>query len=131
MTVIAVAGMLGSVIAPGIDSVNNADELQDTINKTLALSQKIKAQFDTLISATTQLDQELKQEVLDNINTMTKLNAQVVLAQQRAGDNYRTIQMIGVIFLVFIGLILILKKFGMLDALEEAIKTLFRWRKKK
>ena len=126
MVGIGVAGMLGNVASSGMDAGENASQLRTQIQNIQAQTATLKEKFNSVISQETKLDEQMKMDIVNNIDEIAKTSATARVAKRNYEKQYRQIQITGVVFVIAIFFLLLLKRLGLLDALEELLKAPFK-----
>lgn len=113
--------VISTVGQSAYDSVNESEGLRkaiiDTKNRTASLKQK----WDSIISQQSQLTNEIRAQILEDLDAISKNKASIDIAKENFQKNFTKIQMAGVSFVVVIFFLLLLKRAGILDYLEDLI----------
>jgi hypothetical protein len=123
---IAIAGMIGNVAGAGEDAGKNADELRKNIKDVEAATASMKAKWDSVISQETALDDQVKADIIKDIDDIAQISAKAKVAKDNFSVQYRKIQMAGVLFVVAIFFLLLLKQTGILDSIEDLFLSPFK-----
>lgn len=109
----------------GLQKKQLNDSIQESINK----KNKLQENYNKLLSEAGQIDQELIQDQYDIIDEMNRLQANMKIQKEVFDAQFTAIKVTGIIFIFGIGLLLILKKFGILDEVNNAIFSIFKKKK--
>lgn len=106
------------VIKPSIDNATQSQSIKDNIQEINKQSDDLKKQFEQLNSDISKFNQELSDQITNNINTISKLHAQIYLAQNEINSGQKKIQMYGIIFICFIFFALLVKQFNIFSDIK-------------
>jgi len=129
--IVGIAGMIGTVGTAGFDAGKSTDDLRKQIKDIKAHTATLKEKWETAIKAATALDQQEKDDIVTIIDQMEQTSAKARVAKRQFDQEYRKIQMYGIIFIVIIFFLLLLKHTGISDALQDLILSPFQNKKKK
>jgi len=132
MEVIGGIAFLGMMITMGREGKNygtdkaNIDVAVEAAKKRQADTAK---QFEAILTQQVVLDEKLKTEIVNNIDQLDQLQAQLQVTRWNAVARFAAIQTAGVVFIAVVIFLYILKAFGFLHDINEAVAGLFRGRK--
>lgn len=132
MSVFGLVMMLPILINLGKSSAtygSQKKQLDDSVQESINKKNKLKENYDKLFSEVGQIDQALIQDQYDIIDEMNQLQANMKIQKEAFNAQFTAIKVTGIIFIFGIGLLLILKKFGILDEVNNAIFSIFKKKK--
>jgi hypothetical protein len=97
-------------------------QAQDKLNR-------YEAQFNKIVADKTALKDDIKREMDSDLEEITNLINQLPVIRVNAAKRYRSIQLTGILIMLFVGFLYILRAFGFLHDINEAIVGLFRGKK--
>ena len=107
------------------DSATQSEGIRQAIRNTRATTNVLKKRWDDIITGQVVLTQEIRQAILDDLDTISQNSARMRLAKEEFEKSYQNIQIAGVSLVVVIFFLLLLKRAGILDyfdtLIEEAI----------
>jgi|LakMenEpi03Aug12_release.lakeMendotaPanAssembly.Ray.scaffolds.fasta_scaffold493118_1 hypothetical protein len=110
----------------------NQDE--DDVNNQIAQAQtelqKFQNEYDKILKTNAEFSTEVQQKMTENLEKILQLQSNLKIVKENSIIRYRSIQLAGIIFIVVISMLFILKGFGFLNDIEQAILGFFKGKKK-
>ncbi len=116
---IGITQMVVGVIKPSIDAAVYSEAIQKNIAQTKEETENIKEQYSKLSQDIKKFDVELKNDIQNKLNTISKLHAEINEYQSQIQDTKKKIQMFGIIFIVTIFFSFIIKEFDLFNFLKK------------
>lgn len=105
----------GSIAQNGVDAGESADNLRQNIQLTNEKTETMKSAFDSVIKGDKQLAGQMRNDITNALDTIGQIQAQMSIDKRKFNDQYKKIQVSGVVFVVALFFLLLLKKSGVLD----------------
>lgn len=117
---------LATIGLAGNDAAKNSQSVKDSIANSIAQKQQWQDKYNNLIKSGAKDMASMQAEHTILVNEANKLTSELKASQDLFTASYKTLQMYGIIMVSGIFFILLLKKFGLLDALDNYFSNLFR-----
>ena len=114
--------MIAGIIKPSIDAGLYSESIQKNIDQTKEETENIKEQYAKLSLDIKKFDVELKTNIQNKLNTISKLHAEINEYQSKIQDTKKKIQMFGIIFIVTIFFSFIIKEFDLFKFFKKSNK---------
>jgi ElaB/YqjD/DUF883 family membrane-anchored ribosome-binding protein len=92
--------------------------------------QNFQNDYDRILKENADFSVEVQQRMNENLEKILQLQSNLKIIKENAVVRYRSIQLAGILFIVIISMLFILKGFGFLTDIEQAIVGLFKGKKK-
>ncbi len=121
-----IVAMLIPVARSGYDYGKTKADVDAAIDTALVHQTNMSDQWNKILQDQSKLTQEIKVDIITNLDTSMQLESKLREATQNAATQYTAIQITGIIFIALIAFLYILKAFGFLHDINEAIVGWFR-----
>lgn len=108
---IGIAGMIGSVCSSGYDAGRSMKTVQNNIDNNNNITKSMQEKWNSLISGQVKLDEQIKQEILDYIDQIGQISDKMKVAKKDFQNQFRKIQMSGVIIITIVFFLLLFKMY--------------------
>lgn len=126
MTGIGIISMLGTIGMSGKDAAQNSDQIRENIMQMASKSDTLKKQFDSIISGSSKLTAELQAEMTKNLDDLDVLSKSTKVEKEKFAQKFKTMQMIGILFVVGIFFLLLMKRFGIFESIQNTLMFPFQ-----
>ena len=120
----------GNILFAGYNAAHAAECMREKAAYLQNIATKYQEQWKNAINGEGDLSVEIKEEMAQSLNDMSKINAEYTLAKRAYKSNLKSIQVVGIAMLVFVFFMLLLKTYGLLAPLGHALawpfEALFR-----
>ena len=123
---IGILGMIGSIGTASYNSGTQSDKLRQSIQDMSDKIDRYKDGYTKLLKADAILGQTLIQGMSEDVDAITQASQQIDVAKTEHAKSYKTIQMAGVSFIIFLAFVFVLKIFGFYDIVQEVLVYPFK-----
>lgn len=127
---LGIAGGIGMVVGvgqAGYQSDKSASALRSHIAEVKQETQDWKDKYNKILDVDYSLDANMVQGIKDTLDNYSKLQARISIERANYSNQYRQLQIVGIIFIVVIFFLLLLKQFGLLGPLWDILTYPERW----
>lgn len=123
MAVIGISGMVGMIGSSGYESGVSADLLRKQINDVDEITKNWQNKYNSMIQNQMALDDSIQTSMIEALDNYTKYQASIKLERDNFNEQYKKLQIFGVIFVATIFILLLLKQTELLKPLWNFITT--------
>lgn len=124
--IIGVIGMGVGVGMSGYDAAASTTALKREIKTIKQNTEDIKQQYQAVIDNGNILTDTMKNKMMNNLDAIQSATSATAVARADFSKKKRSIEMFGIIFIVYIFFLFLLKEFGIATAIEDMILSPFR-----
>lgn len=126
LAAIGILGMIGSVASSGADAGKNADQIRDQITQIKNRTASLKSKFEEVIKGGQKFTAEMEASIQSDVDQLKQNTAQTKIYREQFLIHKQRIQMSGIIFIVAVFFLMLLKRLGLLDAIDDLIMSPFQ-----
>lgn len=130
MSFMGIAGMVGGVAFGGINAAKEIPEIEDNARKISANADQLQAKINKIVADEAEIDAELNQEMQQLLLACQGLHAEINTRRDSALKQLKSIQIGGIVFIVVIFFILIMKRYGISQSINNILMAPFQKNKK-
>ena len=112
-----ISSVIGTLYFSGKDSLVDSNNIKNQVTQVKQQTEDIRNNLKQINEKNLELDLNIKNAITNSINKHKQLSSQLIIANNNYTIKLKSIQLIGIIIVGIIGLMLIIKKTGIIDDL--------------